>query len=88
MGVVTETYEEMEAALLAALDEHYEGGPEPRSWLLTHELYRQLDYGGDHVATANRAIHLGETPKPLYQLPVEIRLGAHHSWELRTGGQE
>jgi hypothetical protein len=52
---------------------------------LTSELYRQLDYGGDHFETADRAIHGREAPKPLYQLPVRVGQGAHHGWRLRTG---
>ena len=77
MGVATEIYEEMEQALLATVN--------PRGWLLTSELYRQLDYGGDHFATSDRAIFYRETPKPLYQLPVTLKLGAHHAWKLHTG---
>lgn len=82
MGVATETYAEIEAELLAACDRHAEGGPAPVGLTLTSELYRQLDYGGDHFATAERAIYYGETPKPLYQLPVSLTPGAHHAWSL------
>jgi hypothetical protein len=78
--VDTETYAEMEQALLDALDK----GRTPVGWNLTSQLYSQLDYGGDHFATAARAIHYGEKPKALYQLPVSLSMGAHHSWKLRT----
>ena len=81
MGVCIESYEALEAALLRATDE----GRILKGWLLTSELYRQLDYGGDHFTTADRAIHYGETPKPLYQLPVSLRHGADHGWELEHG---
>ena len=86
MGVATETYEELCAALLHALDEHDEGGPEPIGWTVTSEMYRQLDYPGEpfeHFKAADAAIYSGEL-KPLYGLPVSIETGAHHAWSLRT----
>jgi hypothetical protein len=79
MSVCIETYEAMRAAVLAA--EH------PTGWTLTTELYRQLDYPSDHFATAGRAIHYGETPKPLYQLPVKLTIGADHGWTLHAGAE-
>ena len=81
MGVATEIYAELEQDLLRAID----AGKTPTGWLLTSELYRQLGYGGDHFTTADRAIHYGEPPKPLYQLPVRLEYGAHCRWTLRTG---
>ncbi|HEV7658848.1 MAG TPA: hypothetical protein VGO55_03280 [Allosphingosinicella sp.] len=83
MGVATETYAEMEAALLDAVELHLEGGAAPIGWTLTTEMYRQLDYGGDHFQSADRAIFYGEPPKELYQLPVGLEDGAHHAWGLR-----
>jgi hypothetical protein len=80
MGVSTEEYAAMEAALLAACEDD---GPAPIGWTLTWELYRQLDYGGDHFKSADRAIFYGEEPKELYQLPVSLVVGAHHDWKLR-----
>jgi hypothetical protein len=78
MSVATETYAEMEAAILAA--------PNAIGITLTTELYRQLDYPGEphqHFKEANGAIFYGEEPKPLYQLPVRLEEGAHHMWSLR-----
>jgi hypothetical protein len=88
VSVATETYAALEAALLRALDDYEEGGPAPIGWNMTSELYRQLDYGADHFATADTAIYYGETPKPLYQLPVSLSQGASHEWKLRLRGDE
>lgn len=86
MGVSSETYAELEALILEATETWHEGGPEPIGWALTWELYRQLDYPGpehEHYLTSDRAIHGGEEPKPLYGLPVSLKVGAHHEWQLR-----
>lgn len=90
MGVATETYEKMEALLVEAWENFVEGGPEPIGWLLSGELYRQLDYPGEryeHFKTCERAIFQGRTPKELYQLPVTLEVGAHHAWRLRFAGR-
>jgi len=79
VSVATETYAAMESTLLRALA----NGQAPHGWILTTEMYRQLDYGGDHFTTAARAIHYGVTPNPLYQLPVSLKEGPNHAWELR-----
>lgn len=77
MSVATETYEEIEADILAH--------PDAKGLILTTELYRQLDYPGEkheHFKTSDRAIFYGETPKDLYQLPVTLENGAHHAWRV------
>lgn len=66
----------------AAFDQAVIDGETPRSWTMTAALYRNL-YHFEGWFTAAQKVYCGSrAPDPLAGLPVDVDVGAHHSWRL------
>jgi hypothetical protein len=78
---VEEFFAEAGPTILAAIV----AGETPARLTLTSELYRHLNIEAEGWSRhAERASFGYEPPVPLYGVDVELELGAHHSWQLRT----